>query len=106
MQRTKNPIDPSDRAPLANAYFMGAGYAIRTPKVNYSLEFNWRNNRWNNHGRANEMFLTPGISYENQHDMQMGIAVAVGLNHSSENFQVLSYINFNFGPSIVPNIGE
>lgn len=96
VDRIKRQRDPADDDPAAHQVTINIGYDVRFPRVNYSVEINWLNNRWNNGGTDNSLFITPGIIYLTKAGVELGLGIAIGLTHESDCFRILGQINYTF----------
>ncbi len=96
LQRIQNPNDPevvSSSAPVIEATL---GYAVRTRRVNYSLDFDWYNNHWARRGDINELYVTPGIFILICENADIGIGVPVGLTKDADKFKLLIQGSYTF----------
>src|SRR5271170_2447509 len=72
VQRVKTPSDPDEREPAADELDWNAGFFVPFSRGAISMEFNWDNNRWNNHGNENQIYLTPGLIWKLPGDVEIG----------------------------------
>lgn len=82
--------------PEADEFSLNAGFYVPIEQWRYTMEFNWKNNEWNNGGKENEMFLTPGLVYSLPDTWEFGIAAPIGLNQKSEDFRIIGQFIFEF----------
>jgi hypothetical protein len=96
VQRVKRPADSDDAEPAAHELDFGAGFFTLFPHGAASLEFNWTNNQWNNHGTENELYLTPGVLWRVAKSVELGVGIPVGLNRQSDRFDVSAHLTCEF----------
>jgi hypothetical protein len=96
VQRLKTPINEQDIEPAAHSFIINSGIAARMKNVNYSLELDWQNNKWNNRGDKNILYLTPTIylkvknCFKLAETIALGLAVPVGLTKSADKYWVVA----------------
>jgi hypothetical protein len=95
-QRVNTPKDADDAEPAADELNLGSGFFVLIPHGAVTFEFNWDNNRWNNHGTENDMYLTPGWLWKPAREVEVGLGIPVGLNNSSDRFDVIAHIVWEF----------
>lgn len=96
VQRLKRPADTDDADPAAQEFNLGAGFFTLIPHGALSMEFNWNNNRWNHHGTDDELYWTPGWLWRALPHMEVGIGLPVGLNNTSDRFQLIAHVVWEF----------
>jgi hypothetical protein len=96
VQRVKTPKDADDAEPAAHELNLGTGFFVVFPHGAATFEFNWANNRWNHHGTENDMYLTPGYLWRVTRNMEIGLGIPVGLNKSSDRFEVSAHVTWEF----------
>lgn len=96
VQRVKRPLDPDDAEPAAHELMLAAGFFTLVPHGALTMEVNWNNNRWNNHGDENELYVTPGVLWRVKNNIELGVGVPVGLNRSSDRYQVAAHFIWEF----------
>lgn len=96
VQRIHTPIDRDDAEPSAHELNLGSGFFVLFPHGAVTMEFNWNNNQWNHHGTENGMCLTPGYLWRVAPEVEIGLGVPVGLNNSSDRFEVIAHVVCEF----------
>jgi len=96
VQRINTPKDADDVEPAAHEINWGSGFFVLFPHGAATLEFNWNNNQWNHHGTENQMYLTPGYLWRVAPEVEIGVGIPVGLNNSSDRFEVIAHIVCEF----------
>ncbi len=94
VDRIKSPRGATTLTPAAHELVVNLGYAIRTQYLNYSVEVNWFNNRWNNHGQLNILYITPGFFFLTKSDLEIGIGAAFGVTRQSDQYRILANITY------------
>jgi hypothetical protein len=96
VQRVKTPSDPDEKEPAADELDWNAGFFVPFSRGAISMEFNWENNQWNNHGDENQMYLTPGLIWKLLGDVEIGVGIPVGLNNDSDRFGIITHLIVEF----------
>jgi hypothetical protein len=96
VQRVNTPKDADDAEPAAHELNLGSGFFVLFPRGAATLEFNWANNKWNNHGAENQMYLTPGYLWRVSRKVEIGLGIPVGLNNGSDRFEVVAHVVWEF----------
>jgi len=96
VRRVKAPKDAADKEPAAHELNWGSGLLVLFPPVAATMEFNLANNTWNHHGTENDIYLTPGLLWRAIPNMEIGLGIPVGLNHSSDRFEVIAHVVWEF----------
>jgi hypothetical protein len=96
VQRATAPKNAVDAPPAAHELNWGSGFFVLFPRAAATLEFNWANNQWNHHGTENEISLTPGCLWRARPNMEIGLGIPVGLNRSSDRFDVMAHLVWEF----------
>jgi hypothetical protein len=96
VQRVKTPSDPDEREPAADGLDWNSGFFVPFSRGAISMEFNWDNNRWNNHGNENQMYLTPGLIWKLPGDVEASVGIPVGLNGDSDRFEIIIHLIVEF----------
>lgn len=96
VQRVETPSDPDEREPAADELDWNAGFFVPFSRGAVSMEFNWDNNQWNNHGNENEMYLTPGVIWKLTGNVELGAGIPVGLNGDSDRFDIITHLIVEF----------
>lgn len=96
VQRLETPSDPDEREPAADELDWNAGFFVPFSRGAISMEFNWDNNQWNNHGNENVMYLTPGVIWKLSGNVEVGAGIPVGLNGDSDRFGIITHLIVEF----------
>ncbi|MBI2336698.1 MAG: transporter [Deltaproteobacteria bacterium] len=96
VQRIKNHTDPDEDEPAAHELNWNIGFFVPAGPIRFTTEFNWRNNRWNNDGEENQMYLTPGLVWDLPKTWELGLGIPIGLNGTSDNFRVIAMLTYEF----------
>jgi hypothetical protein len=96
VQRVNTPSDADDREPAAHELRLGAGFFTLFQHGATTFEFNWANNKWNHHGTENDVYVTPGYLWKPIPHFEFGLGIPVGLNHSSDRFEVIAHVTLEF----------
>jgi len=96
VQRVKTPSDSDEREPAADELDWNAGFFVPFSHGAISMEFNWDNNQWNNHGDENQMYLTPGLIWKLPDDVEIGVGIPIGLNGDSDRFGIITHLIVEF----------
>lgn len=96
VQRINKPADPDGAEPAAHEFNLGAGFFTLVPHGAATMEFNWSNNQWNNHGTENTLYVTPGFLWRPCEAIEIGVGIPVGLNNQSDRFQIAAHIVCEF----------
>lgn len=91
MQRFKSVEHDDDEEVEAGAHELSVNVGAFVPfrKVRFTAEVNWQNNRWNNNGDENDLYVTPGFIYQPAHHWEVGFGVPVGTTKSADNFRAI-----------------
>jgi hypothetical protein len=96
VQRFKIPNNEQDIEPAAHSFIINSGIAARMKRVNYSLELDWQNNKWNNRGDKNILYLTPTIylklknCFKLADTIALGFAAPIGLTKSADKYWLVA----------------
>jgi hypothetical protein len=60
------------------------------------MELNWLTNKWNHDGKINQLFLTPGVIWQHPLNGWIGLAIANGLNNTSDHQRVILQVVHEF----------
>ncbi|MGO8675253.1 MAG: hypothetical protein ACLQVX_05225 [Limisphaerales bacterium] len=96
VQRVNTPKNPDTEQPAAHEFRLGGGLFVLFPHAAATLEFNWANNQWNNHGTENEVYATPGCLWRVRPEMEIGLGIPIGLNNGSDRFDVMAHFVWEF----------
>ena len=96
VQRVKRPFEADDAEPAAHEFMLGTGFFTLIPHGALTMELNWNNNRWNNHGTENQLYVTPGVLWRMANSVEFGVGVPVGLNRQSDRFQIAAHFIWEF----------
>jgi hypothetical protein len=96
VQRVNTPKDAGEGEPAAHELNWGSGFFVLFPRAAATLEFNWANNTWNHHGEENDLYLTPGFLWRPKRNVEVGLGLPVGLNNSSDRFEVVAHVVWEF----------
>jgi hypothetical protein len=96
VQRVKDPADPDQREPAAHELTWNTGFFIPFSRWVASVEINWTNNRWNNHGEEDQLYMTPGCIWKLGKSMEIGVGVPIGLNGHSDRFRIITNLICEF----------
>jgi hypothetical protein len=96
VQRVDSPRDADTAEPAAHELNLGTGFFVLYPHGAATFEFNWANNRWNHHGTENDVYVTPGYLWRATRNMEIGLGIPVGLNRSSDRFEVSAHVTWEF----------
>jgi hypothetical protein len=96
VQRVNRPGDAADAEPAAHELTLGSGFFVLFPRGAATMEFDWSNNKWNNHGTENDLYLTPGALWRPVRNVELGLGLPVGLNTGSDRFDVIAHIVWEF----------
>jgi len=96
VQRVNTPAGAGEAPPAAHELKLGSGFFVQFPRAAATLEFNWANNTWNHHGAENDLYLTPGCLWRAARHMEIGLGIPVGLNQSSDRFDVIAHLVWEF----------
>jgi hypothetical protein len=96
VQRVKSPEDPGDEEPESHELFLNEGFYIPVDRWRYTVEFNWKSNKWNHGGEDEEIFLTPRLMVSLLEIWEFGLSAPIGLDQDSENFRTIGQFNFEF----------
>jgi hypothetical protein len=96
VQRVHRPADADEAEPAATEVQFGAGFFTLFQHGAATMEFNLNNNQWNHHGAENDLYVTPGCLWRFTPHIEVGLGVSVGLNHTSDRFDVITHIVYEF----------
>ncbi len=96
LDRIKKPDEEEYQPVKAHELNLDIGFIIPVKEIIMSLEFNWENNKWNNNGDKNEIYLTPGLFWELADLWELSIELPVGINEDAEDYQVIITITYEF----------
>lgn len=96
VQRIKRPVDADDAEPAAHELQFGAGFFTLFKHGAATMEFNLSNNQWNHHGTEDELYVTPGYLWRATPNIEVGLGIPVGLNNSSDRFDILAHVVYEF----------
>lgn len=100
VQRVKRPADPEDKEPAAHEFTLNAGFFLPfnlpSGKFIFTSEFNWMTNRWNNDGRQDQKYYTPGLVWNLPGGWEAGIGTAIGLNRGADDYRIIGTLTFEF----------
>lgn len=78
--------------PGAHSLIWNAGMGLLTKKTQSSIELDWENNRWNNHGLKNDLYLTPRVFFNITKKVQIGLSLPIGLTPTSDDYKILGLV--------------
>ena len=96
VQRINTPKYADDAEPAAHELNLGTGFFVLFPHGAATFEFNWADNRWNHHGAEDDIYMTPGYLWKVTQDFEIGLGIPVGLNKSSDRFEVSAHATYEF----------
>ncbi len=96
VQRVKKPDDPDDEEPAAHEFIWNSGFFIPFGPLVFTTEFNWNVNTWNNGGKENQMYITPGLVLNLSGPWEVGIGTPVGLTDDADNYRIIGMLTYEF----------
>jgi hypothetical protein len=96
VQRVKNPKEREDELPAAHEFFWNSGFFFLYEDWIFVMELNWLTNKWNHDGKINQLFLTPGVIWQHPLNGWIGLAIANGLNNTSDHQRVILQVVHEF----------
>jgi hypothetical protein len=100
VQRIKSPDDSAEREPAAHEFFLSAGFFLpfQHPIGTFAFtsEFTWTTNEWNNSGKEDQKYYTPGLVWNLDNGWEIGIGAAIGLNDDADAYRVIGMLTYEF----------
>ncbi len=96
VDRLKTPDDEDEKEPAAHEFFWSSGLFIPFHWGVVTAELTWTTNEWNNHGKEEQLFYTPGFVKPFPGGWEFGVGVPVGLTSRSDDIQVIGHLIYEF----------
>lgn len=96
VERVREPDDPEDEEPEAHEFILNGGFFIPIQQLVITAEINWNNNKWNNDGDKDELYLTPGLVWGLSKSWEIGAGMPVGLTDDSDDFRIIGMVVYSF----------
>ncbi|MBI2082858.1 MAG: hypothetical protein HYT76_04735 [Deltaproteobacteria bacterium] len=97
VQRVRKHRNPVNDEPGAHQININAGFFIPFWELRFVNEINWSYNEWNNNGRENALYDTPGIVWDPPSSLEIGVGVPLGLTRDADNIRLIGLLIFELG---------
>ena len=88
LQRHGDGPDQDDDEPQAHELALGTGLMIPVGRARLSGELSLFTNTWNNGGEEEELYLTPGFTWDLPGSWEAGVGVPLGLNSDADDVRL------------------
>lgn len=96
VERVKEPDNPEDEEPEAHELILNGGFFIPVQQLVVITEINWNNNKWNDDGDKDELYVTPGLVWGLSKSLEIGAGMPVGLTDDSDDFRIIGMATYSF----------
>lgn len=95
-QRIRHHSNRLNDAPAAHSIIFNTGFVIPVGKLSFTGAFNLTNDQWNNNGTNNEIYLTPGVSFDLPGTWELTVEAPIGLTGDADNISVVATVVYAF----------